>query len=204
MTASTQSESKSPSRRALLAGALGGLGAVAATAIGRASPVRAADGDPVLLGTANAATNPTSITRSTAGDVVRAFSDTSDCLNGYGTAGRGVYGSSDTNAGVFGISSSGPSVEAYKGPGSTGFALRITGRALFSTSGVATINAGSTSKTITPGLNVTSDSFVLLTPKANIGTRALWFTIDAGANTFTIRMSSSRSAGTQVAWLLLG
>ena len=53
MTASTQPESKSPSRRALLAGALGGLGAWAASAIGRASPVDAAAGDPIRMGRVN-------------------------------------------------------------------------------------------------------------------------------------------------------
>jgi hypothetical protein len=53
-------------------------------------------------------------------------------------------------------------------------------------------------------INVTSSSFVLLTPKTNIGSRALWFTTDPAGNKFTIHMSSSRSSGTRVAWLLLG
>jgi hypothetical protein len=69
---------------------------------------------------------------------------------------------------------------------------------------VATLTAGSTSKTITPGVDITSSSFVLLTPKVNIGSRALWFTTDATNNRFTIHMSSSRPSGTAVAWLLLG
>jgi hypothetical protein len=69
---------------------------------------------------------------------------------------------------------------------------------------VATITAGRTTKLVTPGVDVTAESFVLLTPKANIGSRALWFTIDATNNQFTIRMRSARSSGTKVAWLLLG
>ena len=44
-TPSSPSTSTSTSRRALLAGALGGLGALAAGAIARVSPVRAADDD---------------------------------------------------------------------------------------------------------------------------------------------------------------
>jgi len=71
-------------------------------------------------------------------------------------------------------------------------------------SGVATIPAGSTGVTVSPNVNVTSGSFVLLTPKANIGSRGLWFTTNASADTFRIHMSSTRSANTKVAWLLLG
>jgi hypothetical protein len=106
----------------------------------------------------------------------------------------GVQGlcSSPSGAGVYGVN--------YGG----GLALKTAGRAKFSTSGMATITAGSTSKTISPGVNVTASSFVLLTPKTNIGSRALWFTTDASGNKFSIHMSSSRSSGTNVAWLLLG
>jgi hypothetical protein len=45
---------------------------------------------------------------------------------------------------------------------------------------------------------------VLLTPMSNIGTRSLWVTIDASANTFQIHITTSRSASTKVGWLLLG
>ena len=85
-----------------------------------------------------------------------------------------------------------------------GVALRTLGRLKFSTSGVATINAGATSKTITPGVDVHPGSFVLLTPQANIGTRALWFTTDGPNERFTIHMSPSRGVPTKVAWLLVG
>ena len=61
MTAALQPESSSPSRRALLAGAVGGIGAWAAGAIGRARPARAANGDPVTLGSLNVATANTRI-----------------------------------------------------------------------------------------------------------------------------------------------
>jgi hypothetical protein len=224
MTASVQPESKPPSRRALLAGALGGLGALAASAIGRASPVQAANGDPVVVGGTHTGTGITQI-QATGGSAFHGLSTfnggagligsaLSATETNYGVLGQsagstgfGVYGyayaASGTTVGVLGRSSS-PSGVGVQGQSSNGLALRANGRAQFSTSGVATINAGSTSKTITPGVNVTSGSFVLLTPKANIGTRALWFTTDAPNNRFTIRMSSARSSGTKVAWLLLG
>lgn len=50
------------SRRALLAAGLGAIGATVASALGRPAGVRAADGEPVLLGTANTASAPTTIT----------------------------------------------------------------------------------------------------------------------------------------------
>ncbi len=115
---------------------------------------------------------------------------------------RGVIGESPAGQGVRGESGSGVGVFATS---NSGYALRTSGRIRADgVSGVASISAGSTSKTISPGVNVASGSFVLLTPKTNIGSRALWFTTDATANTFTIRMSSSRSSSTKVAWLLLG
>jgi hypothetical protein len=298
MTATVQPESKAPSRRALLAGALGGIGAWAASAVGRANPVRADDGDPVLLATTNTATNGTlvhnqvnnaivfkglsdgsgtgivgesdagtgvwgvsasaSAVRGSSGSSHGVFghSDTSTGIrgetastaaaakgvhgvvlstspgslsagvrgenNGTGGAGIGVHGSqagsgwgifgtTPAGLGVNGTSSSGTGVRGSSSSGaglfgvsSNGFALQTEGRLKVSTSGVATIAAGSTSKTVNAGVNVTSGSFVLLTPKANIGGRALWFTTNPSGDTFRIRMSSSRSSNTKVAWLLLG
>jgi hypothetical protein len=121
---------------------------------------------------------------------------------GSSASNRGVVGASDTDVGVYGTSTFHVGVLAENVE--SGLALQTAGRTKFSTSGVATISAGTTSKTITPGVDVTSGSFVLLTPKANLGARALWFTTNATANTFTIRMSSSRASSAKVAWLLLG
>jgi hypothetical protein len=115
---------------------------------------------------------------------------------------RGVWGRANAGRGVFGEATSGIGVFASS---STGYALRTTGRLKADkVSGVATIVAGSTSRTVTPGVNVTSGSFVLLTPKVSLAGRDLWFTTDAANNKFTIRMSAKRSSGTKVAWLLLG
>lgn len=222
MIAPPQPDSKSASRRALLAGALGGLGAWAASAIGRASPVRAADGETVLVGGEYQSTSVTRISNPTNASIVlegvsssgtgvvgvstsfygvQAISNTGSGVGAFSTSGMGVYGASGSHRGVWGFSDTGTGLFGSCG---TGLALRAEGRIKFSTSGVANIPAGSSSKTVTPGVNVSSGSFVLLTPKANIGGRALWFTTNASANTFRIRMSSPRSSGTRVAWLLLG
>ena len=101
MTAALQPESKSPSRRALVAGALGAIGAVAATVIGRASPVRGADGDAVLVGSDRTGANTTKITVTTAN--YSAFWGNASAASGTGVGvrgdtaaagGRGVWGNS--------------------------------------------------------------------------------------------------------------
>lgn len=51
----TLNNPKPKSRRALLAGAVGGLGAWAASVVGRAAPVEAAAGDPIRMGRINRA-----------------------------------------------------------------------------------------------------------------------------------------------------
>jgi len=232
------------SRRALLAGALGGLGAVAAAAVGRVSPVRAANGDTVTVGNSfNGTANTTISTTSASAWIGNSSATGADALLGNATAltgsawgvrgisqsatGSGVVGqaasTTGSNYGVQGSSSSHSGIGMFgTSPGTgvrgesfgagtgvvasnlDGVALRATGRLKFSTSGVATINGGATSRTITPGVDINPSSFVLLTPKANIGTRALWFTTDGPNEHFTIHMSPSRGVATKVAWLLVG
>lgn len=256
------------SRRALLAGALGGIGAFAAAAIGRANPVRAEGETMEVGGVYNTAESATILTNNANSNLVfkaesaasgigvhgksasqiGVYGQSTSYLGVYGTSmspdwpailarsagdstalmghsasagaiptrpqktgvfgyaiqdgsSRGVFGRSKAGQGVRGQATSG--VGVY-GKATSGFALRTAGRAKFSTSGVATIAKGNVSVLVDPGVNVTSGSFVLLTPKANIGSRGLWFTTNASADTFTIRMSSSRSSNTKVAWLLLG
>ena len=116
MTAIVQPETKSPSRRAVLAGALGGIGALAATVIGRAAPVRATDGQPILQGADNTGTVGTLVRISTSSTALQGLVDATTGTT-YGvrgrnssTAGAGVYGvasaSSGTSAGVRGVTDS--------------------------------------------------------------------------------------------------
>ena len=116
---------------------------------------------------------------------------------------RGVWGISTTGEGVRGEATTGVAVAGAAGSAG-GYAFRGSGRVRFDkVCGVASLAAGTTSKVITPGTDVTADSFVLLTPGADIGSRRLWFTKDTTANTITIRMSSSRTSATSISWLLL-
>lgn len=237
------------SRRAVLAAAAGGLAAWTANAIGRATPVRAADGDPLVLGGAPNSTTQTTYVQSTTPSItvfdalsgttegsgvailgesygttgvgVRGFSPGWRAIMGLSNTGRGVHGESTSGWGLYGRSASSHGVHgagavgvygesstgiAVQGISSNGYAIKGSGRVRFDKiSGVATIPAGSTSVTVTPGVDVVSTSFVLLTPKSNLGsTRSLYYSTDATNNRFTIRLSSSRTSSTVVAWLLLG
>ena len=269
------------SRRALLVGALGGLGAWAASAVGRATPVRAEGETMVVGGEYTTATSRTRLrNQSNAADVFRAESSSTATavwgvsssgigVQGESTSGIGAIGSSTSGTGALGFSSSwigvhginsataepaivgesrgnssgllgvsqsglgslpaakprtgvfgyanqgssstgvwgfsGQGVGVYGQANQNGIAVRASGRIKADkVSGVATIPAGNTGVTVTPNVNVTPGAFVLLTPMANIGSRGLWFTTNASADTFRIRMSSVRSSNTKVAWLLLG
>jgi hypothetical protein len=137
MTATLPPESKSPSRRALLAGALGGLGAWAASTIGRVSSVRATDGDVVTVGGSFTGTSVTRISTSTDGAMalrgdattyigvfgtstsgfeavgVRGDSESGTGVRGISTSGAGVRGSSYSSNGVFGQSASSTASGVY-------------------------------------------------------------------------------------------
>jgi hypothetical protein len=196
------------SRRALLGGGLAALAATIAGALGR-PPAAEAGQRAVRLGEHNSASTTTSIRNATNLEpVFRGSSLTGDAIRGRSSQGIGVSGRSTRNAGVFGMGSPGvygwsPASTGVSAGSITGFALETQGRLNLDTSGVATIPAGATSVTVSPPVEVTFDSFVLLTPRANIGARALLFTTDKGSGTFTIRMSSARQGRTEVSWLLL-
>lgn len=123
-------------------------------------------------------------------------------LHGHSGAGRGVYGQATSGAGIYGYATSGAGLH---GAATTGYALRTSGRLkVEKASGVAIIAATKTSAVVTPGLDVTSASFVLLTPRGNLGGRSLWYTTDATNDRITIRVSSAVPADLKVGWLLLG
>jgi len=66
------------SRRVLLTAALGGVASVVATALGRPFEIRAADGEPVLIGADNEGTTATVIARTTKGPAVEILSKSDD------------------------------------------------------------------------------------------------------------------------------
>jgi hypothetical protein len=106
-----------PSRRALLTGAAGALAGIAVSSLGRPQPVRAIDGEPVLVGGEYTSTSVTKITNSanaddviagvsTSGVGVHGTSSSSTAVWGNSTSGNGIFGQSSTSRGVWGTSSS--------------------------------------------------------------------------------------------------
>ncbi|HEX6474766.1 MAG TPA: hypothetical protein VF114_06735 [Candidatus Limnocylindria bacterium] len=132
MHTTIQPESSSRSRRALLAGALGGLGAWAAGAIGRASPTRAGvDGD-VVLGGSNTTGGTTTIQNisgsantmlfvsTSQGGTFFGVTDFADCITGFSQERTGVFGSGG-ESGVSGNSHDGHGVHGESANGWAGF-----------------------------------------------------------------------------------
>ena len=105
MNASLQPQSASSSRRAVLLGALGGIGAWAAAAVGRPARARATDGDAMLVGGGYSASNTTELTNSTnATTIFSGVSVSGIALSGESGSAIGVRGSSVTDTGVYGSS----------------------------------------------------------------------------------------------------
>jgi hypothetical protein len=103
---------RSTSRRALLAGALGGVGALAASAIGRASPAQGAEDEAVFVGGNYSATTNTGFS-TTNQDALYGMSQSAVGVVGGSNSGLGVLGSSSTNNGVSGESSAGIGVRGF-------------------------------------------------------------------------------------------
>lgn len=137
---------------------------------------------------------------------VQGYSQTDAGVNGFGVFGvwatgeaHGVFGTSGGGNGIHGESDSGAGghFQSNSGP-----ALATSGRLhLEKAAGVATIAAGHTSKVVSPGTDVSAATFVLLTPRGNLGGRSLWYTVDAAANTFRIRISKPMASSLKVGWL---
>ena len=122
--------------------------------------------------------------------------------NTYGAIGHAV---SPTGTGVYGFAPGGG--VGVRATSTGGVALETSGRlVVHKVAGVATIAKGKTSVSVKPGVGIGSSSFVLLSPRGNLGSRGLWSTLTASATagTITIRVSSAVSASTQIGWLLLG
>jgi hypothetical protein len=179
------------SRRALLGAGLGAAAATAAAAL------------PAMART----TTPSDVTGYlkvddvNAGTGVTELSGVTNTLKVVCTHGRAIDAVTGDGTAVRANGGNGFAVYAYA---PAGWALSTHGRLDLSTAGLTTIPAGATSKRVYGGVDISASSFVLLTPASDIGSRRLWWTKDTAGNSFTIRLSSSRSSSTKVSWLLLG
>ncbi len=127
-----------------------------------------------------------------------------------GDDGTGVWGSATHGTGV-GVA--GTATGAYGVAGSFevptddfAIALRVTGRADFSTAGVSTIQSGSSSVVVSPGVNITNTAKVLATLQGNAGgaTTVARVVRDTGDNTITIHLTANATSDVDVAWFVIG
>ena len=117
MASSVPSESMAPSRRALLAGALGGIGAWAASVVGQARPVRA-EGEIMVVGGTYDTVESTTRLRDTVNGATVFWAHNS--LNGTAVRaeskdGFGLVANSGSKAAVFATSSSALGVIGFSG-----------------------------------------------------------------------------------------
>jgi hypothetical protein len=218
------------SRRGLLAAGLAAAAAAAAASVARFTPVSAADGDAVTVGSSNDGTTTTAFTVdaanalagtstsakgiegiSTSGQGVNGESSSSAGVSGVSDTGNGVHGTSTSDRGVYGVSTSGTGVEGSGAVGvkaesaADGYALETsTGRLKFAgVSGVATIPSGGKTVTVTPGVPIGANTLVFLTPEANLGNKDLWYTKPEGGTEVTVHLSGTRSNDTNISYLVI-
>jgi hypothetical protein len=275
-------------RRAILAGGLGGLAAFAANALDRPAATLASDGQAMLVGGEYSSSSVTSVTNASGNGIyagslgtgfaltgqgnqgigVHGFStfhigvlgetdsssqaavagrsfgggtgvlgsadnapipaaklktgvygqatqdSTSRGVWGYSPAGLGVYGESSTGRAVQGVASSGIGVRASASSGTgcyatstTGYALRTDGKIrLDKSAGVATIASGTSSITVSPGIDLSATSAVVATLNGSAGgsTAVKRVAINTTTNVFTIYLTANSTASVKVAWLVLG
>lgn len=221
------------SRRALLAGSIGALAALAAQAIGRADIASAANGDPVLVGKDNLQTEYqwTTIARSDQ-DTRVAFATPTDGLvgttfvnNGSGVV--GVVGSGQGSVGVAALTRghhSQVAVEAdcREGNGEGiavrartkngigvyasapgGYAIQAVGRTVFSRSGKVTFSKGQATRTVT-GNSLTADSLIVATIQGDVsGTWVRGVSINTSTGKFTIRLNKAAPKQLKVGWFIV-
>lgn len=102
------------SRRALLAGGIGGLGVVLASGLGRPSPICGADDDAMHVGGEYSASTVTKLTNLATDDpVLAAVTVSGIAIHGTSTSGRGVFGEGDECPAVEGQSNSGIGVAGH-------------------------------------------------------------------------------------------
>jgi hypothetical protein len=136
---------------------------------------------------------------------------------GQTTVGQGVRGVATTGYGVRGVVSSGIGASGYATTGTAvlatsanpkvGTALQAIGKVKFDNSvGIATIAAGTSSVTVTPGIDLTATSAVVATLQGSAGgtTAVRCVTVNATADTFTIYLTATATAAVKVAWHVFG
>jgi hypothetical protein len=150
------------SRRALLAAAVGGIGALIASALGRPTGTRAAAGDGLIIGSSNDASTSQTVLLSGAGGAAFTLKDTAAAGTGIfgwssatSGAGRGLYGRADSPDG-FGVQA-----RNNAGSGATGAAIQAIGN------NVPAIRATSSAAV---AIDASTDNFIAIQGFSSSGT----------------------------------
>lgn len=220
------------SRRALLAGSIGALAALAAQAIGRPDLASADDGDAVRLGQQNTQTGTfTELRRSDNKSRIALIGPTygvtaSTDVSG-GTGLDGFSGGTHDTIGVKGrtnghYSQTAVDADARTGNGegyavrartkngigvyaeaTGGVAIRAKGRTEFSRSGKVTFSKGQASRTI-KGNTIFADSLVVATIQGDVsGTWVRGVTVSTSKGQFTIRLNKAAPKQLKVGWFIV-
>jgi hypothetical protein len=119
------------------------------------------------------------------------------------TSSAGVFGKSIAGYAVRGLSTTGIGVFG-EASGPTGTALRVQGKAVFSRSGKATVQAGQ-STVLVSGVTITAASLILATIQG-VGETGLYVksvSLSVANSRFTIRLSKAVAGNTLVGWFIV-
>jgi hypothetical protein len=121
-----------------------------------------------------------------------------------------VWGESTHGPGIEGASVDGVGVQAtgttgVRAASADGFAVHTTnGRLRFDgISGIVVLPADKTEVEIDTDVPVNQNTFVLLSPQANLGQKGLWYQIPEDTGKITVRISASRPKDSRIAYLIL-
>jgi hypothetical protein len=151
-----------------------------------------------VFGGSNSGPGITGASQSGAG--VRGYSDTGVGGDfGGGGPGKGVRGESGTGVGVEGTSEAGVGVEAFS---HAGIALKVRGKAAFTTVGSAVISEGEDSAFV-PNAAVTAVSHISVTLTSDPGSRTVaWVERNPGSG-FTVHLSRGARRQTSLTYLIV-
>ena len=128
-------------------------------------------------------------------------------VRGVATSGYGVRGVVSSGIGASGYATTGTAVLATSANPKVGTALQAIGKVKFDKSvGIATIAVGTSSATVTPGIDLTATSAVVATLQGGAGgtTSVRCVTVNATADTFTIYLTANATVAVKVAWHVFG
>ena len=115
----------------------------------------------------------------------------------------GVYGRTDAGFGVRGRAGIG--IGGYFEAEPSGTALQVAGPVRFSSAGINTVQAGTKSKKVSPGIDVESSSKVFVTLMSNPGAGIVLHRVskDTVNDQFTVYLTGSPSQNVTFAWFVI-